>query len=105
MPERVLRVDPRDRPGYSSRYAPRRPPPARPSSRPPRRRGRRALLGRLARLGRLLLLWCASLGRGVLAYFAFTLPDTSQRGIGDRRPRRTTLAQHGSPLGPLRDPS
>src|SRR5437764_4937351 len=103
MPERVLRVDPRDRPGYSSRYAPRRPPPARPSRRPPRRRGRRSLLGRLARLGLLLLLWCAILGSGVLAFFAFTLPDTSQLGIGERRPSITILAQDGSTLGTFGD--
>ena len=103
MPERVLRVDPRDRPGYSSRYAPRRPPPARPSRRPPRRRGRRSLLGRLARLGLLLLLWCAILGSGVLAFFAFTLPDTSQLGIGERRPSITILAQDGSTLATFGD--
>ena len=103
MPERARRVDPRDRPGYSSRYAPRRPPPARPSRRPPRRRGRRSLLGRLARLGLLLLLWCAILGSGVLAYFAFTLPDTSQLGIGERRPSITILAQDGSTLGTFGD--
>src|SRR5436305_3300162 len=94
MAERALRVDPRDRPGYA--------PPARPPGRPPRRR-RRSLLGRLARLGLLLLLWCAILGSGVLAYFAFTLPDTSQLGIGERRPSITILAQDGSTLGTFGD--
>src|SRR4051794_2426076 len=103
MPERALQVDPRDRPGYSSRYGPRHPPPARPSGRPPRRRGRRSLLGRLARLGLLLFLWCAILGGAVLAYFAFTLPDTSQLGIGERRPSITILAQDGSTLATFGD--
>src|SRR4030088_2077421 len=95
MPERALRVDPRARPGYAR--APR--PPPRSPGRPPRRRGRRSLLGRLARLGLLLLLWCVILGGGVLTYFAFTLPDTSQLGIGERRPSITILAQDGSTLG------
>src|SRR3954467_1862562 len=76
MAERALRADSRDRLGYAARQAPPRRPPTGPPGRAPRPRPRRSFLGRLARLGLLLFLWCAILGGAVLAYFAFTLPDT-----------------------------
>src|SRR3954452_25517852 len=103
MAERALRADPRDRLGYAARHAPPRRPPTGPPGRAPRRRPRRSFLGRLARLGLLLFLWCAILGGAVLAYFAFTLPDTSQLGIGERRPSITILAQDGTTLGTFGD--
>src|SRR3954454_19821622 len=102
MAERALRADPRDRLGYAARHAPPRRPPTGPPGRAPHRR-RRSFLGRLARLGLLLFLWCAILGGAVLAYFAFTLPDTSQLGIGERRPSITILAQDGRPLATFRE--
>src|SRR3954449_8899953 len=102
MTERALRADPRDRLGYAARHAPPRRPPTGPPGRAPRR-PRRSFLGRLARLGLLLFLWCAILGGAVLAYFAFTLPDTSQLGIGERRSSITILAQDGSTLATFGD--
>lgn len=98
MAEPRLRADPRDRPGYGH------PPPRRPAKRePPRRKRRRRFFGRLARFGLLLFLWCVILGGGTLAYFAFTLPDTSQLGLGERRPSITILAQDGSTLATFGD--
>src|ERR1700680_3545487 len=96
MAERPLRVDPRDRPGYGT-------PPPRPAGGTGRRRPRHPILGRIARLGLLLFLWCVILGGGGLAYFAFTLPDTSQLGVAERRPSITILAQDGSMLASLGD--
>ena len=66
---------------------------------PPRRAKRRGLRGFLIgglRLGILLVLWAAILGGGALAYFAFTLPDTGQLTVGERRPSVTILASDGS---------
>jgi penicillin-binding protein 1A len=84
------------------------PPPARrsdlrsgrrgPPGPPPRgrQRGRRGWLGALFRFSLLVSLWGLILGGGALAYFALTLPDTSNLGIGERRPSVTILAEDGS---------
>src|SRR5579884_2904549 len=61
---------------------------------PPQRR--RRWLGRIVRFGLLLLLWGMILGGGAIGYFALTLPDTSNLGIGERRPSVTILADDGS---------
>jgi penicillin-binding protein 1A len=93
-----LRADPRDRLGY------RDPPPRRSAMRQrPRRRPPRRFLGRLVRFGLLVFLWCVILGGGALGYFALTLPDTSQLGIGERRPSITILAQDGSTIASFGD--
>src|SRR5712691_1307923 len=94
MPEPRLRVDPEDR----LRPAERRP--QRPPPRKPRRRG---LLRRGAALCLLLLLWGIIIGGGALAYFAFTLPDTSQLTVAERRPSVTILAADGSLLASFGD--
>jgi penicillin-binding protein 1A len=102
MTDRPLRVDPRDRIGASM---PRRRAPAR-SGRPRPRRVRgaaRRLFGSVLRLAILLLLWVAILGGGAIAYFAVTLPDTSQLTVAQRRPTVTILAQDGSMLANLGD--
>src|SRR5260370_11551349 len=95
MPEPRLRVDPEDRPGSGER---RRSRPARPR-RPPRR----GLLRRAAALGLLLFLWGLIIGGGSLAYFALTLPDTSQLTVAERRPSVTILAADGSLLASFGD--
>src|SRR5712691_1403390 len=94
MPEPRLRVDPEDR----LRPAERRP--QRPPPRKPRRRG---LLRRGAALCLLLLLWSVITGGGALAYFAFTLPDTSQLTVAERRPSVTILAEDSSLLASFGD--
>ena len=102
MTDRPLRVDPRDRIGAGM---PRRRTPAR-SGRPRPRRGRgaaRRLLGSALRLAILLGLWAVILGGGAMAYFALTLPDTSQLTVAQRRPTVTILAEDGSTLANLGD--
>src|SRR5260370_33814588 len=94
MPEPRLRVDPEDR----LRPAERRP--QRPMPRKPRRRGP---LRRAMALGLLLFLWGLIIGGGALAYFAFTLPDTSQLTVAEPRPSATILAADGSLLANLGD--
>src|SRR5712691_7197424 len=93
MPEPRLRVDPEDR----LRPAERRP------QRPMPRKPRRGLLRRAAALGLLLFLWGIIIGGGALAYFAFTLPDTSQLTVAERRPSITILAGDGSLLASFGD--
>ncbi|HYU13896.1 MAG TPA: PBP1A family penicillin-binding protein [Stellaceae bacterium] len=83
MSDRPLRVDPGERIGTAA----------------PRRR----VFGSALRLAILLLLWAAILGGGAIAYFAFTLPDTSQLTIAQRRPTITILAEDGSTLANLGD--
>jgi penicillin-binding protein 1A len=99
MAERPLRADPRDRAGYAG---PRRPSPRRPAA-PPRRKRRRPFVRRFAGVLLLLFLWGAILGGGAIAYFAFTLPDTSQLGLGERRPSITIEARDGSTLATFGD--
>src|SRR5712691_306624 len=93
MPEPRLRVDPEDR----LRPAERRP------QRPMPRKPRRGLLRRAAALGLLLFLWGIIIGGGGLAYFALTLPDTSQLTVAERRPSVTILAGDGSLLASFGD--
>jgi len=57
----------------------------------------------VAKLGLLLFLWGAIIGAGALGYFAFTLPDTSQLTIAQRRPSVTILAEDGSVIASLGD--
>src|SRR5712692_7201330 len=94
MPEPRLRVDPEDR----LRSAGHRP--QRPSPRQPRRRG---LLRRAIALGLLLVLWGLIIGGGALAYFALTLPDTSQLTVAERRPSVTILGADDSLLASFGD--
>ncbi len=51
----------------------------------------------------LLGLWAVIIGGVVLAYFAFTLPDTSQLTVAERRPSVTILAEDGSVIASLGD--
>src|SRR6266581_1069041 len=98
MPEPPrLRVDPDDRlrPGAPRGRA--RPGPRRTS------RGKRRFLGRAAKLGVLLGLWAVIVGGGALAYFAFTLPDTSQLTVAERRPSVTILAEDGNLIASFGD--
>src|SRR6266851_381190 len=95
-----LRVDPDERVRTStSRGRPRQ---------APRRvqRGKspgRGLLGRAIKLGVLLCLWAVIIGAGALAYFAFTLPDTSQLTVAERRPSVTILAEDGALIASFGD--
>ncbi|MBV9151914.1 MAG: transglycosylase domain-containing protein, partial [Alphaproteobacteria bacterium] len=57
----------------------------------------------MVRFAILLLLWAGILGGGAIAYFALTLPDTSQLGIAQRRPTVTILAGDGTNLANLGD--
>ncbi len=58
---------------------------------------------RLAALLCLLFLWGLIIGGGALAYFALTLPDTSQLTVAERRPSVTVLAADGSLVASLGD--
>src|SRR5271170_7270270 len=100
MAEPPLRVDPDERlrlgtPRRRPRQAPR---PARHRKRP-----RRRLFLRAVRLGVLLLLWAGIIGGIALGYFAFTLPDTSQLTVAERRPSVTILAADGSQIASFGD--
>jgi penicillin-binding protein 1A len=103
-----LRADPDERlrpatPSGRPRQAPHR---VQRGKRPGRDLGRstvRRLLGRAARLGVLLVLWAAIIGGGALAYFAFTLPDTSQLTVAERRPSVTILAENGELIASFGD--
>jgi penicillin-binding protein 1A len=57
----------------------------------------------MARLAVLVLLWCAIIGCGGLAYFALTLPDTSQLTVAERRPSVTILAENGALIATFGD--
>jgi penicillin-binding protein 1A len=98
--EPPLRVDPGERPDPAvSRRQLRRPaPPRTPRGKPPRR-----LLGGAARLGLLVFLWGLIIGGGALAYFAFTLPDTSRLAVAARRPNVEILAADGSLIASFGD--
>ncbi len=104
MPEPPLRVDPDERlraamPRGRPPQAPRR---VKRGTRPGRTPGRH-LLGGAVKLGVLLLLWTAIIGGGALAYFAFTLPDTSQLTVAGRRPSVTILAEDGDLIASFGD--
>jgi penicillin-binding protein 1A len=89
---RRLRADPSERIGLSAPAGtPRRAVRARAARQPRRRFGRR-----LVNLIVLLVLWAAIVGGCGLAYFALTLPDTSQLAVAERRPSVTILADDGS---------
>jgi len=60
-------------------------------------------LSAFLRFGILLFLWAAILGGGVLAYFALTLPDTSQLTLGERRPSVTIQAEDGTIIATFGD--
>src|SRR5207302_8500328 len=92
-----LRVDPDER---------LRPAASRGRARQAARRARgakRGLLGRVIKLGVLLGLWAVIIGGGALAYFAFTLPDTSQLTVAERRPSVTILAEDGNLIASFGD--
>ncbi|HEV2334648.1 MAG TPA: PBP1A family penicillin-binding protein [Stellaceae bacterium] len=95
-----LRIDPDERLRSTTlRGRPRQPP--RPAGRrkPPRRRFWRGAV----KLGVLLCLWAFIIGGGALAYFALTLPDTSQLTVSERRPSITILADDGSLIASFGD--
>jgi penicillin-binding protein 1A len=96
-----LRVDPDERlrpaaPRSRPRQAPRR-------VRRGKRYAGRGLLGRAVKLGVLLGLWGVIIGGLALAYFAFTLPDTSQLTVAERRPSVTILAADGDLIASFGD--
>jgi penicillin-binding protein 1A len=93
--ERLHRAAPRGRPHPAPRWAPR-------GKRPGRHLARR-LLGRAAKLGMLLGLWCVIIGGGALVYFALTLPDTSQLTVAERRPSVSILAEDGTLIASFGD--
>jgi penicillin-binding protein 1A len=91
---RPLRADRGDRPRRSAK------------PRQSRRRGRsarRSWRGAVFRLFALVFLWVLIIGGGVLAYFALTLPDTSQLAASERRPSVTVLAEDDSLIGTFGD--
>src|SRR5689334_20256154 len=102
MSDRPLRVDPAQRIGAAIPGARRRGT-SRQGRRPRNVHRPHRLFGRLLKFSILLLLWGAILGGGMIAYFALTLPDTSQLGIAQRRPTITILAEDGSTLANLGD--
>ncbi len=95
-----LRVDP-DEPVRSAppRGRARQPPRPAGRSKPPRR----PLWRGAVKLGVLLCLWAFIIGGGALAYFALTLPDTSQLTASERRPSITILADDGSLIASFGD--
>ncbi len=99
-----LRVDPDERLRTAAPRGRPRPPPRRAQrDKRPRRHPRRRRFGGLAKLGVLLLLWAVIIGGIALAYFAFTLPDTSQLTVAERRPSVTILADDGSLIASFGD--
>ena len=89
--ERLDRAAPRGRPRQEPRRARRR-----------KRPGRHLLCGAV-KLGVLLALWAAIFAGGALAYFAFTLPDTSQLTVAERRPSVTILGEDGTLIASFGD--
>ena len=71
-----------------------------PRGKPPARHSFRAAAVRFLILA---FLWAGILGGGTLAYFALTLPDTSQLNSGERRPNVTVLADDDSLIGDFGD--
>src|SRR5579885_2852357 len=99
MPDPSLRAEPGESsPGSSGR--PRRRAPARPPKPKPSRRPR---LRGLFRFGLLAFLWGVIAGGLALAYFALTLPDTSQLTTATRRPSVTIEAADGSTVATFGD--
>jgi penicillin-binding protein 1A len=99
MADPPLRADPGDR---GSGAAPRRRKRRTPTPARPEKRGRE-FLGRVFRLGLLVFLWGLIVGGGALAYFGFTLPDTNQLTVAERRPSVTILADDGSTIATFGD--
>jgi penicillin-binding protein 1A len=100
MAEPPLRADPDER----LRFAAARGRPRQSPRRVPRvKRPGRRLLGRIIKLGVLLLLWGVIIGGIALGYFALTLPDTSQLTVAERRPSVTILAADGSLIASFGD--
>jgi penicillin-binding protein 1A len=97
---RRLRADPGERIGLSAPAgAPRR---AVRGVRPVRR-PRRGFVRRLFNLAVLVSLWAVILGGCGVAYFALTLPDTSQLAVAERRPSVTILAEDNSLIATFGD--
>jgi penicillin-binding protein 1A len=67
------------------------------------RRPRRGFARRLVNLAVLLALWTLIIGGCGLAYFALTLPDTSQLAVAERRPSVTILAEDTSLIATFGD--
>jgi penicillin-binding protein 1A len=94
-----LRADPQDR-VQTSRSAPSKKP---GSARQKAQRRKRRILARLIKAGILIGLWGLIVGGIGLAYFALTLPDTSQLTVAERRPSVTIEAEDGSTIGTFGD--
>jgi penicillin-binding protein 1A len=97
MADPKLRVDPGERGPGSGRG--RRP----PGGGEAKRRGKRGFVGGALKIGLLVFLWAMIVGGGALAYFAFTLPDTNQLTVAERRPSVTILADDGSVIATFGD--
>src|SRR5690348_2712563 len=102
MADPRLRADPQERFG-SSRPAPPKRRSGSAGPRAPKPRRRRRLLAGLGRFALLVGLWCVILGGLTLAYFAVTLPDTSQLAVAERRPSVTIEAEDGSTIATFGD--
>src|SRR6202790_5668287 len=101
MADPPLRADPADRGNGAGPRRRRRS--ASPPARRPAKRSFRRFLGRVFKFGLLMFLWGLIVGGGALAYFGFTLPDTNQLTIADRRPSVTILAVDGSTIATFGD--
>ncbi len=99
MADPPLRADPRARGSGSGGSPPHRPGNRRPTPRRPH--GRR--FGGTAKLAVLVVLWAAIVGAGAVAYFAWTLPDTTRLTAAERRPSVTILADDGSTIATFGD--
>jgi len=98
-----LRADPDERPRSAPARGQPRPAPRRVRRGKPPRYAARRLLARAVKLGVLLGLWAVIVGGVLLAYFALTLPDTSQLTVGERRPSVTILAADGNLIASFGD--
>ncbi len=78
-------------------------PVAREGEDPPRRRRRRRPLVRLAAWTATIGVWAAVAGAGLVAVYAYDLPDIGDLDNFTRRPSVTLLAADGSPLGAYGD--
>jgi penicillin-binding protein 1A len=100
-----LRLDPEDRPtgGTAAKKAPRRGAPRKRAPKKPGGGWRRRLGWAALRWTLVLGIWGAVGVAGIVAYFALTLPETSDIKSAERRPSVTLLAADGSLLATYGD--